>query len=103
VAERAESIDGDNLAPWFAIAEAAVERGRQPEMTAAALRKYLSKPIEGNQPAEAQARMHLGTALAGLGNRAEAVKELEAALELDSTLEGARAELKRVNSVEKSR
>ena len=40
--------------------------------------------------------MHLGTALARLGNRADAVKELQSALELDSTLEAARTELKRL-------
>jgi tetratricopeptide (TPR) repeat protein len=103
IAERAEAIDADDLSPWFAIAEAAIEHGQQLETAAAALRKYLSKPVEGNQPAEAQARMHLGTALAGLGQKAEAVKELEAAMELDSTLEGARAELKRVKSAEKEK
>ncbi|MDQ1468532.1 MAG: hypothetical protein QOJ99_12 [Bryobacterales bacterium] len=103
MAESAESIDGDDLMPWFAIAEAAIEHGQQLDTAAAALRRYLSKPIEGNQPGEAQARMHLGTALAGLGQKAEAVKELEAAVELDPTLEAARVELKRVKSAEKTK
>lgn len=98
IAERSETIDTDDLAPWYAIAEAAVERGEQLETAAAALRRYLDKPIEGNQPGEAQARMHLGTALAGMGKRPEAVKELQAALELDSSLEPAKAELKRLKS-----
>lgn len=101
VAERSELIDGDNLAPWFAIAEAAIERGDQMETAAAALRRYLARPIEGSQPAEAQARLHLGTALAGLGNRSEAVKELTAALELDSTLDAARSEIKRLKTAAK--
>jgi tetratricopeptide (TPR) repeat protein len=103
IAERSEAIDPDDLVPWFAIAEAALERGRQLETAAAALRKYLSRPTEGNQPVEAQARLHLGTALAGLGDRAEAMRELQAAMDLDSSLDAARAELKRLSSLEKTR
>jgi len=75
-----------------------VERGEQLETATFALRKYLSKPIEGNQPAEAQARMHLGMALAAQGDKPGAAKELTAALELDSSLEIAKSELKRLNS-----
>ena len=96
VASMAEAVDGENLSPYYAIAEAAIEHGEQYEMAAGFLRRYLSRPIEGNQPGEASARMHLGTALANLGNREEAVKELKAALELDASLEAARAELKRL-------
>ncbi len=96
VAEIAETVDGENLVPYYAIAEAAIEHGEQTELAATFLRKYLSQPVEGNQPTEAAARMHLGTALARLGNRADAVKELQSALELDSTLEAARTELKRL-------
>lgn len=96
IAVMAEAVDGENLAPYYAIAEAAIEHGEQYEMAAGFLRKYLSRPIEGNQPGEAPARMHLGTALANLGNRDEAVKELKAALELDATLDAAKAELKRL-------
>ena len=55
IAERAEAIDPDDLVPWYAIAEAAIEHGEQPEVAAGALRKYLDKPIEGNQPSEALA------------------------------------------------
>ena len=98
MAERAESADPDDLAAWFAIGEVAVERGEQLETATFALRKYLSKPIEGNQPAEAQARMHLGMALAAQGDKPGAAKELTAALELDSSLEIAKSELKRLNS-----
>jgi tetratricopeptide (TPR) repeat protein len=96
IAERAEAIDPDNLVPWYAIAETAVERGEHPESAAAFLRRYLSRPIEGNQPSEASARMYLGVALARLGRTPDAVKELQAALNLDPSLEPARAELKRI-------
>jgi tetratricopeptide (TPR) repeat protein len=96
IAEIAESIDGENLVPYFALAEASVERGEQYDNAAAYLRKYLSQPIEGNQPGEAAARMLLGTALARLGNKDEATKELRAALGLDSSLEPAKAALKQL-------
>jgi tetratricopeptide (TPR) repeat protein len=101
IAEIAETIDGEDLVAWYAIAEVAVERGEQYENAAAYLQKYLSRPIEGNQPGEASARLHLGTALARLGKQGEAAKELRAALELDSTLEPAKALLKQMG--EKSR
>jgi len=96
MAELAETIDGENLVPYYAIAEAAVEHGEQYSTAAEFLRRYLSKPIEGNQPGEATARMHLGTALAHLGNKDEATKELQAALTLDSSLEPARAALRQL-------
>jgi tetratricopeptide (TPR) repeat protein len=101
IAEIAETIDGEDLVAWYAIAEVAVERGEQYENAAAYLQKYLSRPIEGNQPGEASARLHLGAALARLGKQGEAAKELRAALELDSTLEPAKTLLKQMG--EKSR
>jgi tetratricopeptide (TPR) repeat protein len=96
LAERAERTDPENLSAYFAIAEAAIERGEQYGLAEAFLRKYLEKPIEGDQPSEALARMHLGTALAKLGRTAEATRELKAALELDSTLDAAKQELKKL-------
>ena len=96
LAERAERTDPENLSPYFAIAEAAIERGEQYQLAAAFLRKYLGRPIEGDQPSEAVARMHLGTALAHLGQTAEAAKELRASVELDPTLESAHNQLKKL-------
>jgi len=96
VAREAEAIDPENLSPWFTIASVAVARGEQLEMATEFLRKYLSKPIEGGQPNEALAHLELGRALAKLGKAPEAVPELKAAIEQDSTLEDARLELKKV-------
>ena len=96
IAVRAEKTDPENLAAYFAIGEVAVERGEQYGLAATMLRRYLEKPIEGDQPTEATARMHLGTALARLGRSGEAAKELKAALELDPTLDGAKNELKKL-------
>ncbi len=96
IAERAEKVDPENMSAYFAIAEAAIEHGEQYELAANLLRKYLGMPIEGDQPSEAMARMHLGTAFAHLGRTAEAAKELKAAVELDPTLDAAKAELKKL-------
>ncbi len=98
VAQKAEAADPDNLAPWFALGEAALERGEQTEPAVDWLKKYLSRPIEGNQPAEALARVHLAGLLAKSGKLSAAIPELQAAIELDSSLDTAKAELKKLTA-----
>ncbi|HVW83729.1 MAG TPA: tetratricopeptide repeat protein [Bryobacteraceae bacterium] len=98
IARRAEAIDPENLSPYYAIAAVAVTRGEQLEMAAEFLRKYLSQPVEGNQPAEALAHMQLGLAMAQMGKTRDALPELKAALQQDSTLEPAKTELKRLSA-----
>lgn len=44
IAQRAEAIDPEDLAPWLAIAQSAIARGEQLDSAAAWLRRYLSKP-----------------------------------------------------------
>ena len=97
-AQRAEDADPDNLAPWFVLGEAAAERGEQPEQAVVWLTKYLSKPIEGNQPSAALAHLHLATALSKTNKPAEAVEAAQKALDLDPALENAKAELKRLTT-----
>ncbi len=98
IARRADIIDGENQAAWYAIASVAVARGEQLEMAVDFLQKYLSQPVEGNQPTAAMAHMQLGMALGKMGKTTEAVGELKSALELDPTLDAAKAEIKRLNS-----
>jgi tetratricopeptide (TPR) repeat protein len=98
IARRAEAIDPDDLSPYYTIADAAIARGEQLETAAALLRRYLSQPVEGNQPSEAAAHFALGKALAKLDRAAEAVPELRTAIEQDSTLEPAKAALKKLLS-----
>ncbi len=98
VARRAEAIDPENLSPYYAIAAAAITRDEQLETAATLLRKYLSQPVEGNQPSEAAAHFALGKALAMLDRTAEAVPELRTAIEQDSSMEPARAALKKLLS-----
>ncbi|HXJ41915.1 MAG TPA: tetratricopeptide repeat protein [Bryobacteraceae bacterium] len=97
-AQKSEQADPDNLAAWFVLGEAAVERGEQVDQAVEWLQKYLSQPIEGNEPPEALARMHLASALSKSGKAPEAVKEMKTAIELDPTLDGAKAELKRISA-----
>jgi tetratricopeptide (TPR) repeat protein len=98
IAQRSEAIDPDNLSPYYTVAEAAVERGEQLDTAATLLRKYLSQPIEGDQPTEAAAHFALGKALAKLDRAAEAVPELRTAIEQDSTMEPAKTALKKLLS-----
>ena len=79
MARRADTIDSENQAAAYAIAEVAVARGEQLDMAVGLLHKYLSQPQEGNQPSAAQAHMRLSAALSKLGKPAEAAIELEAA------------------------
>ena len=76
----------------------ALERGEQTEPAVDWLKKYLSRPIEGNQPAEALARVHLAGLLAKSGKLSAAIPELQAAIELDSSLDTAKAELKKLTA-----
>jgi tetratricopeptide (TPR) repeat protein len=98
IARRAEAIGSENQAPWYAIASVAVTRAEQLDMAVDFLRKYLSQPLEGNQPTAAMAHMQLGLALDRLGRTSEAIAELKTAIEQDPALDGAKAELKRLNA-----
>lgn len=91
-----EAIDPDNLAPWYAIGAAAVEKGEQIDAAVGWLRKYLEHPVEGGQPSWARAHWQLGLALAAGGKHDEAVEELKTAVEQDPANEKARADLKRI-------
>ena len=96
IARVSEGIDPDDLAPWYAIAAAAVEKGEQTDAAQIWLRKYLDHPVEGGQPSSARAHWQLGLALAAAGKRAAAIAELKAAVELEPANEKARSDLKRI-------
>jgi tetratricopeptide (TPR) repeat protein len=98
IARHAEAVDGENQAPWFAIASVAVARSEQLEMAVEYLRKYLAQPPEGGQPTAADAHMQLGLALGKLGRYADAIEELKTAVQQDSSLDAAKAEIKRLNA-----
>jgi tetratricopeptide (TPR) repeat protein len=97
-AQRAEAVDPDDLAPWFALGETAIERGEQLDQAVEWFTKYLSKPIEGNQPPAAVAQLHLATVLSKAGKTADALQAARKAVELDPDLENAKGELKRLTA-----
>jgi tetratricopeptide (TPR) repeat protein len=101
IAHRAEAIDAVNTAPLYGIAWVAVARGEQLTLAVEFLRKYLAQPPGGVQPSVAEAHMQLGLALEEQGHADEALAELKAASELDASVEGLKAALKRVTALTK--
>lgn len=97
VAQTSETIDPDDLAPWYWMAAAAIGNGEQIESAQAWLRKYLGQPPEGAEPSWASAHWQMGLALHLEGKHDEAVAELKAAVEQEPSNEKARADLKRIS------
>jgi tetratricopeptide (TPR) repeat protein len=98
IADRAAVVIPENLDPKYEIASVAGSRGEQLDLAIRLLREYLANPVEGDAPAEALAHMQLGFALAKQGATVEAMAELKTAVEEDSSLDAAKAEIKRLNA-----
>ena len=60
------------------------------------LRDYLGQQPEGQAPSHAGAHWRLGLVLEKEGRRAEAIRELQTAVQMDGSLDGARKDLKRL-------
>jgi tetratricopeptide (TPR) repeat protein len=98
LAARFEAINPDDLAPYYAIAVTAMERGEQLETAEAYLRRYIGRPTEGNEPSTAYAHWQLATVLEKLNRPVEAMVELRLAVDKEPSLDGARQELKRLTA-----
>lgn len=98
IARQYEAVNPRDLGPYFAIAAAAVERNEQLPMAEEYLGRYLSQPAEGNQPTHAMGHWQLGLAYERMGRKANAVSELQSAIKMDPSLDGAKADLKRINA-----
>jgi tetratricopeptide (TPR) repeat protein len=61
------------------------------------LHAYLGQPAEGQEPPLAAAHWRLGLILEKQGHHAEAIKELQTAISMDSSLEGAKKDLERLS------
>jgi tetratricopeptide (TPR) repeat protein len=61
------------------------------------LRDYLGQPTEGQEPNQAAAHWRLGLVLEREGRKADAVRELQAAVSQDGTLDAAKKDLKRLS------
>jgi tetratricopeptide (TPR) repeat protein len=94
--ERSEKMAPDDAGPLFAAAQALVESGQDFHRAESYLMRYLSQPPEGRQPTHAEARCLLATLYEKEGRKAEAMRQLEAAIHLQPGLESARRNLKRL-------
>jgi tetratricopeptide (TPR) repeat protein len=92
----AERAIPDDLSPYFFAARRLLVAGGDPDRAQAWLRKYLASEPEGDAPTKAMAHWQLGLALEKCGRKPEAIAELQAAVRLDSSLQGARQDLKRL-------
>jgi tetratricopeptide (TPR) repeat protein len=88
----------DDLAPYFQSTNALLEAGVELQRGEAYVRKYLGQEPEGEEPDRAHAHRLLGLILEKQGRRAEAVSELEAAVEMNPRFKEAKEDLKRVKA-----
>jgi tetratricopeptide (TPR) repeat protein len=88
----------DDPAPYFEAADALLESGVELERGKTYLRKYLAQEAEGEEPDAAHAHRLLGLILEKQGRNAEAVSELETAVQMNPRFKAAREDLKRVRS-----
>ncbi|HEY0263390.1 MAG TPA: hypothetical protein VGC07_02600 [Granulicella sp.] len=89
----------DNLSPTYQAARVILTANAAAHFSRAEqyLRSYLAQPAEGEEPSHAQAHWRLGLVLEKLGRRSDAIRELEAALHEDNSLDGVKQDLKRLN------
>jgi tetratricopeptide (TPR) repeat protein len=88
----------DDLAPYYEAANVLLESGVELKRGEAYSRKYLAQEAEGEEPDAAQAHRLLGLILEKQGRGAEAVSELETAVQMNPRFKAARDDLKRVES-----
>jgi tetratricopeptide (TPR) repeat protein len=95
---RADKAVPDNPGPFFASAKCLLEIGQDFQRAERYINRYLSQPPEGRQPSHAEARLLMANLFAKEGRKADAVRELQAALALQPDFEPAKAELKRLRN-----
>ncbi len=96
--KRARAAVPDDLGAEFTAAETILDRNLGSQWTRAEeyLRNYLRQPSEGLEPTLATAHWRLGSVLEKEGRKSAARNELELALNLDPSLDGAKQDLKRL-------
>jgi len=88
----------DDLTPYFEAASALLESGVELKRGEVYVRKYLAQEPEGEEPDAAHAHRVLGLILEKLGRSAEALSELETAVQMNPRFKEAKADLQRVKS-----
>ena len=85
-----------NLGPHYQAARVIISEKTDPARAEALLRRYLEVEPEIGYPTHAGAHWRLGQALEQLGRKPEAIAEMQTALKMDPSLEGAKRDLKRL-------
>jgi tetratricopeptide (TPR) repeat protein len=95
----ARTAVSDDLSPQYQAARIILVNNVTTQLNRAEqyLRSYLSQPAEGQEPPLAAAHWRLGLVLEKQGRKPEAVQEIQTAVNQDSSLEGAKKDLKRLN------
>jgi len=88
----------DDLAPYFYSANALLEIGVELERGATYARKYLGQEPEGEEPDVAHAHRLLGLILLKQGRKAQAISELETAVQMNPRFKEAKEDLKRMKA-----
>lgn len=96
VLARAEKAVPDDLGAYESAARALMEIGQDFRRAERYLTKYLSQPAEGRQPSHAEARWVLANLYIKEGRKTDAIRELRAALRIQTDYEPAKADLKRI-------
>jgi len=99
VLKQAKAGVPDDRAPEFAAAAAILKdnNGAQLQRAEVLLRDYLGQTPEAQEPTHASAHWRLGQVLERQGRKADAVRELQIAVNQDGSLDGARKDLKRLS------
>jgi predicted Zn-dependent protease len=92
----AERATPGNLGAHYQAARMILAVKGDPARAEALLRRYLSVEPEIGFPSHAGAHWRLGQALEMEGKKPEAIAEMQTAVKLDGTLEGAKQDLKRL-------
>jgi tetratricopeptide (TPR) repeat protein len=92
----AEKNVPDDFGAYYQAGRALLLDGKDLQRAEKYFRKYLSQEPEGFQPRWGAAHWRLGLVLEKQGRKAEAVAELQAAVQLDPQLEEAKKDLKRM-------
>ncbi|MHB1023300.1 MAG: tetratricopeptide repeat protein [Acidobacteriaceae bacterium] len=88
----------EDLGPEYMAAQAILDRNIDSQLPRAEryLQEYLGHPREGLEPDMAKAHWELGLLLEKQGHKQEAIHQLQAAMQLDPWLDGAKKDLRRL-------
>lgn len=97
--KQAKAAVPEDHAPGYRVAVAILNGNMSAQLQRAAelLQEYLSHPVEGEEPTHARAHWRLGQVLEKQGRKSDAVRELQTAVQMDGSLDGAKKDLKRLS------